>query len=136
MRTRRAGKYLYRYNLETAVVQQFHVREKPRLDRIADQVDHALLQIERVGDSADVPGAIPDADENDTAGGIGKGDDSAEKPGGRGEIAFELQRLPFAPAQNLGEFHYSEVYSEADLRAMLPSSPAVAVAVAVVRVAS
>ena len=124
VRTRGAREHFYRYHLGVAVAQQFHVRKEPWLDRVADQVDHALLQVERVAYSADVPGAVLDADQNDTAGGIGKRDDGAKKPGRRGEIPLELQVLALGLAQDLGEFHYSEVYSEAALAATLPSSAA------------
>ncbi len=70
-----AREHLNRHNVRLAVGVDFEVRQQARRDRIAHQIGEALFEGERLSNTAHLPRAILDAQQDRPAGRVGEGDD-------------------------------------------------------------
>ena len=95
----------HREQLPVAVTEDLEVRKESGLNRVADQIRRAFLQVEGVVDSPYFPGPVRYTDENCPAGGVGEGRDGAQEAAGRRQVPLELQGFPLGPSEYVGEVH-------------------------------
>jgi hypothetical protein len=98
---------LKRQHLRPAPPEDLYLRDDPRTNQIADEAGRALLEIERIGHSTDMPAPILHPDQQRPARGVGEGYDRLEGSAGGGEVALELQRLPLRALEDLHEVQHA-----------------------------
>src|SRR2546426_6190912 len=105
VRAPRARVDLDRQHLRTTPGQDLDFRHEPRNDQVADQVRQALLQIERLSYTADVPLSVLHTQGQYPAGRVGKGNDRLQRALRRGELALKLEGLALGALEDLDEVH-------------------------------
>lgn len=70
---------LNRQQQPVPIPDDFEVGQKPRLNRVADQLRSAFLQVQGLLDSVHMPCPVRDADQNGAASRVGESRDSAQE---------------------------------------------------------